>query len=289
MKNLVALVLMSLLISCVNRSVTKETGNIFSSMVGDCEVILLSDGQGEGNVEILIGATAAMLEEYVPSGNFPMGFNAFLVKTPEKNILVDTGNGSKLFANLTAINVNPSEIDAILITHMHFDHIGGLLANGEAMFPNAELYIAQSEHDYWTSGEGEGFDLARTVVEAYKDKLSLFETASLGGEVKELIPSVIAISAPGHTPGHIMYMVSSNGNQMLIWGDLAHAMAIQMPYPQVAVTYDINPEQAIKDRKKVMEYVSENNIPVAGMHIPFPAMGKIESDGEGYLFEKFNP
>jgi len=275
MKSLVKLVLISILFSFANQSFA--------------QVILLSDGQGEGKVEILIGASAEMLDKCVPLGTFPMAFNAFLVKTPEKNILIDTGNGTKLFENLASLNVNPLEIDAILITHMHFDHIGGLLANGEAMFPNAQLYIALPEHDYWTSGEGKGFDLARAVVEAYKDKLNLFETAPLGGEVKELIPSVFAISAHGHTPGHTVYMVSSNDNQMLIWGDLLHAMAIQIPYPQVAVTYDVNPEQAIESRKYIMKYVSENNIPVAGMHIPFPAKGKIENNGEGYLFVKINP
>jgi len=279
-----------MLFSFTNMSFAQKAENVFSHMVGDCEVILLSDGQGQANTEFLIGATAAMLEGCVPSGTFPIAVNAFLVKTPGKNILVDTGNGTKLFENLSEVNVNPLEIDAILITHMHGDHIGGLLANGEAMFSNAKLYIAQAEHDYWTSGEGGGFDLARTVINAYKDKLILFEGVSLDDEdIKELIHSVVAISTPGHTPGHTMYMVESGDNQMLIWGDLIHAMVVQVPYPQVAVTYDVDPKQAVKSREKAMEYISKNNIPIAGMHTPFPGMGKIKSEGTGYIFEKINP
>ena len=223
-----------------------------------------------------------------------MAGNAFLVKTPEKNILIDTGTGAKLFENLESINVNPSEIDAILITHMHYDHIGGLLKDNQVMFPNAELYIAQPEHDYWTSDEAMekvpeayrgGFKQARTVIEAYKNQLKLFETAPFDGDVKELLPFVVAIAAPGHTPGHTMYMVTSNNNQMLFWGDLTHALSIQMPYPEVAVTYDVDSAQAIESRKAILEYVSKNNIQIAGMHNSFPAMGKIKSAETGYLFE----
>ena len=297
MKNLLRLVLVCMLFSFMNCSFAQETGNIFKHMVGDCEVVLLSDGQSKGKVDILIGATASMLEECVPDGTFPNAYNAFLVKTPGKNILFDTGIGAKLFDNLESVNVKPSEIDAIFITHMHGDHIGGLLKDGLVMFPNAELYIAQLEHDYWTSDEAAekvpeayrgGFKQARTVVEAYKDKLKLFEPSSFDGDMKEIIPFVVAISAYGHTPGHTMYMISSNDNRLLLWGDLTHAMAIQMSYPEVAVTYDVDTEQAIEAREKTLEYVSKNNIQVAGMHTAFPAMGTIKAEGVGYLFEETN-
>ncbi|MCL2650695.1 MAG: MBL fold metallo-hydrolase [Candidatus Azobacteroides sp.] len=296
MKFLLKLTLMSTLLSIANQSFAQEEKNIFKYMVGDCEVVLLSDGQSTGNAGILVGTTPSMLEKCIPDGTFPNAYNAFLVKIQGKNILIDTGLGSNLFKNLEAININPSQIDAVLITHMHGDHIGGLLQNGQVMFPNADIYISQQEYNYWTSDEAAekapenrrgGFDQARAVVNAYKDKVKLFETDALNGNVKEIMPSVAAIAAPGHTPGHTMYMISSNDQKMLFWGDLTHAMAIQMPYPDVAVTYDTNPEQAIETRKKVLDYVSKNNISIAGMHLPFPAMGTITSKGTGYVFEKF--
>ena len=284
MKNLLKLVLMSTLFSFAIQSFAQETSNIFSNMIGDCEVILLSDGQSQGKAGILIGAEATMLEEYVPDGTFPNACNAFLVKTPEKNILIDTGTGAKLFENLAAIDVDPSQIDAILITHMHGDHIGGLLNDGQAMFLNADIYLAREEYYYWANNKAA--DLARTVIGAYQEQLKLFDTSSFNGEMNKIIPSVTAIAAHGHTPGHTMYMITSDGQQLLFWGDLTHAMAIQMPYPEVAVTYDVNPEQAVETRIKVLDYIAKQNIPVAGMHIPFPAMGTIKSEGTGYVFEK---
>jgi glyoxylase-like metal-dependent hydrolase (beta-lactamase superfamily II) len=85
----------------------------------------------------------------------------------------------------------------------------------------------------------------------------------------------------GHTPGHTSFLIESKESKLLIWGDLTHAMAIQMPYPQVAVTYDVNPEGAVQSRKAVLTYVSENHIPVAGMHIAYPAIGEIKSISDG--------
>ena len=296
MKSLLKVIIACIVFSMANQSFAQqEGGNIFRYMLGDCEVVLLSDGQSTGEAGILIGATSLMLEECIPDGTFPNAYNAFLVKTPEKNILIDTGTGAKLFDNLESAGVNPLQIDAVLLTHLHGDHFGGLLKNGQVMFPNAEIYLSKAEHDYWTSdveagkvseSHRRGFDQARNAVEAYENKIKLFEAASLDGELKEIMPFVVAIAAHGHTPGHTMYMISSNGQQLLFWGDLTHAMAIQMPYPEVAVVYDSNAEQAIETRKKVLEYILRHNIPVAGMHLPFPAIGTIKSAGTGYLFEE---
>jgi glyoxylase-like metal-dependent hydrolase (beta-lactamase superfamily II) len=266
----------------------------FVYRVGDFDVFLLNWGQRQGNSSILLGATDEMMKECIPQGTFPNATNAFLIKTPEKNILIDAGYEDGLVANLHTCNIHALQIDIILITHMHGDHIGGLLAEGKVRFPNAEIYIPQPEYDYWMSDEQmnklpedkqRGFKMARQVVEAYKGKIQLFIPNKLNEKAIELLPGITPLFAPGHTPGHTMYLLESGDGKLLVWGDLTHAMAIQMPYPKVAVTYDVDPKLAITSRKEVLEYVVKNNLFIAGMHIAFPAMGKIKEEGaEKYLF-----
>jgi len=276
----------------------EQSENIFTHKVGLFKVILLSEGQRQGNSDILIGVTPQMRNECIPSGTFPNAANAFLIKTPERNMLVDAGYGTKLFSNMNSLGINPDQVDAVLITHMHGDHIGGLLQNDKITFPKAKIYISQLEYDFWTDDKSMeqvpeerrgGFVTARKVIAAYKDSISLFQPNTLGKDLYELLPGVSGIAAYGHTPGHTIYLVESDDDRMLIWGDLTHAMAIQMPYPSVAVTYDTDPKQAVITREKVFDYVSRNNIPVAGMHISFPAMGIVSTiSSGGYIFYPYN-
>lgn len=272
--------------------------NTYTYKLGEATVTLLSEGQQQGNGSILIGATPEMTAKYIPDNTFPNASNAFLIRTPDKNILIDTGFGRRLFDNLQSSGVTPEEIDILLITHMHGDHIGGMLRNGEAAFPNAELYLPQPEYDYWTSttemnrlpeNKRGNFLNAQQVITAYKEKLHLFQPVEIGTSATPLLPGIQGIAAYGHTPGHTLYMVESGNDKLLIWADLTHAMAIQMPCPQVAVTYDIDPEKAIASRKKVLKYVAENHIPIAGMHIAFPGIGNISENTAGsYVFTPAN-
>lgn len=261
--------------------------------VGKCEVVLLSEGQQAGNSGILIGATQEMLEKCTDHGSYAMACNAFLVKTPERVVLVDTGTGGKIEGNLRAVGVSPDQVDAILVTHMHGDHIGGMMKDGTPVFPKAKVYVPRQEYDYWMSDEEmnakpEGargnFEMVRKMVEAYKDRLHLFNPCK-NDMNKTIFPEFRAIPAFGHTPGHTMYMLESDQKRLLFWGDIAHAMAVQMPFPEVAVTYDVDPVKAVSAREKALKYVSQQGIEVAGMHVPFPAMGEVErNDGKGYRF-----
>jgi len=274
-------------------AVAQENNNTFTYKVGDLEVVLLSEGQQSGNKGILIGATEDMLSKYAPDGTFPNAVNAFLVKAPNQNILVDAGFGRNLFSNLASAGVEEEQINTIILTHMHGDHIGGLLRDGKKAFPNAKLYLSDTEHNYWMSdtemnkvaeGSRGGFQSARNVINAYKDALQLFSPVKIG-EGSAGTNVFTGIAAYGHTPGHTVFMIESKGQKLLIWGDLTHAMAIQMPYPNVAVTYDVNPELAIKYRNEILDYVAKNNIPVAGMHIAYPGIGVVKKQQTGYQFD----
>jgi glyoxylase-like metal-dependent hydrolase (beta-lactamase superfamily II) len=269
---------------------SQENQNKFSYRIGDFEVNLLSWGQNRGDVSILVDATEEMIKECVPSGSYPSAINAFLIRTAEKTILVDAGFEEGLVANLHVYDVHAPDVDIILITHMHGDHIGGLLSNGEARFANATLYLPQQEYDYWTSDEAmskvpedkrKGFNTARRVVASYKDRIQLFNPGKLSESNSELLPGITPVAAFGHTPGHTMYLLESSGVKLLIWGDLVNAAAVQIPYPEVAAVYDLNPQQASSSRKEVLEYVAKNNVFVAGMHIAYPSIGAVREEKAG--------
>jgi glyoxylase-like metal-dependent hydrolase (beta-lactamase superfamily II) len=284
-------------LACISGSCSllgQEEMNTFKYKTGECTVYLLSEGQNRGNKSILLNATSEMIQKTVPDGIFPSAINAFLVQTPVENILIDAGFGREIDAELKTIGITATDIHKIFLTHMHGDHIGGLLINDQPRFEKARLYIPQPEYDYWMSDEAmnrlpknnrSGFVMARKVIEIYKDKILLFTPGTFDNLEKPLATEIHAVGAYGHTPGHTMYLLNSNHQQLLIWGDLTHAMAIQMPYPQVAVTYDVNPELAVQSRVETLKYVVKHKIAIAGMHIAYPAIGKVEQhDGSAYRF-----
>jgi len=292
MKNRIIIITLFIMSTICMQAQTNE--NIFSMKTGNGKLVLLSEGQRMGTTDILMEATSEIKEKYAPGNSFPMATNVFLWQANGKNILFDTGFGKFLFDNLQSLGVKPEDIDAIFITHMHGDHIGGLIHNGQAAFPKAALYIAQSEYDYWTNEDvmhklpenaQAGFLFAKKVTDAYKNHLHLFEPNAVNPPYnKALYPGIKAIATYGHTPGHTAYLIESGKDKLLVWGDLAHAMAVQMPHPEIGVTYDSNSKEAIQSRAIILQYVSDRAIPVAGMHIPYPSIGTIKKLGTSYQF-----
>lgn len=270
----------------------KAVDSVITFEVGAMRISTLCESSQDGNSQVLRGATPEMLRTCLPDGTYPAATNAFLLRTEDRHILIDAGYGRRLFEHLETLGVTPGQIDVILLTHMHGDHIGGLMRNGQAAFPQAVLYLSQAEHDFWTDDRAmqqagpdrrNGFVQARSVIAAYGDRLHLFPAAEPDAPGPELLPGIRGIAAYGHTPGHAAFLLESEDEELLVWGDLTHAMAIQMPYPEVALVYDSDAGQAIETRKRILEYVAENRISVAGMHIPYPAVGNVAraKDGTG--------
>ena len=264
--------------------------------VGSYEVYVLTENSGTGNTGILIDAPQAVLEEYAPDGTFPNAVNAVLIKGPGKTWLIDTGFGRNIFDRMAALGVTPEEVDVVLLTHMHGDHIGGMFRNDEKTFPHAEVVVSQKEYDYWSS-EAEmnklpenrrgSFLAAQKVFSGYGGSLTKVEPSAIGDKLPE---GITAVSAYGHTPGHVGFMVSDNGNRLLVWGDLAHAMAVQMPHPEISVTYDVDPDVARESRLEILRYIavqtdSGDAIRVVGMHVPAVYPGVIHVEGNGYRFQ----
>lgn len=263
------------------RLILQRETPIESMQIGEVEVTILSEGNQAGNIDVLLNASPEDMAKYLPGNTYTSAVNAFLLSTSEGYILVDTGFGRQLFNNLEELNISPTEIQAILLTHMHGDHIGGLVRNKQAAFPNADIYVNEKELDYWKDKK------ESEVLALYKNRVKTFDPNQWDHQNNLLFKNISPIAAYGHTPGHTMYQIESMNEKFLIWGDLTHVMPIQLPIPDVAVIYDVDPVQAVKTRKEVFARLANDpNIWVGGMHIPFPGMG-ILTPGEypeSYLF-----
>ncbi len=251
----------------------------------------LQDMPGEMDISIFKGASEEKMKAMAPSGTVPAGVTVFLVQAGEWNMIVDTGYGadsperkSALPGLLQKLGLTAESINAVLLTHMHGDHIGGLVRNGKAAFPNADVLVGKVELAYWTASttrreRERNAAMAREAVKAYGDKLKTFEF----GET--VTPDIVALAGVGHTPGHTLFMLSSEDAKMLFWGDLVHGAALQFPVPEICATYDMNMEEAVETRRKVFAQAAEEKIPVAGAHLPFPAIGRVAKSGDGYTFQ----
>jgi glyoxylase-like metal-dependent hydrolase (beta-lactamase superfamily II) len=264
-----------------SRIAAQET--VITYELGDFTVSTLSDGGQNAGSDMLVGATPEILKTYLPEGTFPLEIQSFLVRTPDRTVLIDAGVGTNLSRNLQSLEVAEDGVHVILLTHMHGDHIGGLLREGKKVFTKAELYVAKAEYDYWVNEKERGAD-ARKVLEAYRDKLHVF----VPGEPENpaaLFPGFQAVAAYGHTPGHTSFLIESRKSRLLIWGDIVHSTPIQFPRPEVSLTVDYDRREAAETRKKIFEYVTKNRIRVAGAHIKFPAIGNVTAGKkEGYEF-----
>lgn len=193
----------------------------------------------------------------------PSSVSTFLVQTEGINILFDTGNGmadSQLLNNLSKTGLTVGDINYVYLTHMHGDHIGGMLANGQPVFTNAEIYVSKAEYDTWINTPANKNSQQKKVMEAYKDRLHLFTPGdTLPGQI-------ISMDASGHTPGHTAY----KKGRLLIVGDLIHGAALQIPYPEICASFDMDKTKAIQTRKTLLKQAKDNHLVMAGMHLPAP-------------------
>ena len=196
--------------------------------------------------------------------------NVFFVDTGDHKILFDTGiNAQTLLEALKNINVDPKSIDVVCVTHMHFDHIAGLINDYNRTFPKADIYIAQEEVDANKTSE---------ILLAYPNRIKQFK------QNEQIFPFIKTIPAFGHTLGHTMFEVASEGQTLLVWGDILHA-PIQFQDPNIYLVYDTDPIQALSVRKKVMQEYADSDKYIAGAHLLNCGIGKLRKDKTGYNFE----
>lgn len=237
------------------------------------EVQTIQDLPQQMPAELFEGINDTLLAQLLPEGSAPAAINVFYFRNGDRHILFDAGmgadKGGQLIAGLEELGVAPSDITDICITHLHFDHIGGLVTpEGTAAFPQATLHIAKAEYDAWISGPlADNNQQVKAVAELYKERLDIFaDTLDLAG--------VQSIPMPGHTPGHTMYRVGKT----YIVGDLLHAVDLQVEHPEFSARFDFDRTLAAEQRAKFLEEAREGRYLLCGMH--FPAPGYIQNLAE---------
>jgi glyoxylase-like metal-dependent hydrolase (beta-lactamase superfamily II) len=279
----------------------KQAPGVYRLKVGAFEVTVLSDGNLAIDRPMFAGDAAGadklLSSAFLPAGAIPTCVNEWLVNTGDKLVLVDAGGGTsfapslgKMHGNLAVAGVDPAAVDAVVITHMHPDHIPGLVGpDGKMMFPNAVVHINADEHAFWTAPDTRAkmpdefkifVDLANAAIKPYA-AAGKVETFKDGAQIAR---GITAAAAPGHTVGHSMVRVSSDGSDFLIWGDIVHCAALQFPEPERGIAFDSDPALAIANRKKVMDMVATDRLLFAGAHLPFPGVGHAAKAGSGYAY-----
>lgn len=277
-----------------------QAPGFFRMKLGDFEITAVSDGTMEMPMDQMLtnanpekvkkALAAAFLKSPIEAS-----INAFLINTGTKLVLIDTGAGTlfgpavgKLLINLKASGYKPEQVDEIYITHMHGDHIGGLVVGDKAAFPNAVVRAAKAEGDFWLNPANmdkapaeakDFFKAAMTVLKPYQaaNKYKPFEGADV-----ELLPGIRAIATAGHTPGHTIYSVESKGEKIVFWGDLMHLAAVQFPDPSVTIKFDSDSKAAAPQRKKQFADATAKGYYVGVAHISFPGIGHVRAEPPGY-------
>ncbi|MDK9707379.1 MAG: MBL fold metallo-hydrolase [Desulforhopalus sp.] len=271
----------------------------YRTQLGQFEITALYDGAIELDTSLLKNVEAANLNSllsrmFVGNPKMQTAVNAYLINTGSNLVLVDAG-ASKLFGpslgyivqNMQAAGYQPAQVDTVVITHLHADHMGGLNdANGQPLFSKATVFVSQADNDFWLSQKIADespaamqpfFKMARDSAAPYL-KSGQWKTFRAGSE---LVPGIIAVAANGHTPGHTAFAVQSAEQKLLIWGDLVHAHAVQFAKPGVSIEFDVDQKQAIATRRSIMKAMAASKSLVAGMHLPFPGIGHVRAEGKG--------
>jgi glyoxylase-like metal-dependent hydrolase (beta-lactamase superfamily II) len=224
--------------------------------------------------------------------------NILVLNTGDKLVLFDTGMGSsqmfgptpgKMLANLKAAGIDPKDIDAVVATHAHCDHVWGIMGDdGKPNFPNAQVYISQADFDFWTDEAKMKLKdpsyMQPFVEGARKNLLPIRDRLVFVKDGQEFLPGIQAVSAPGHTVGHTVYIITSDGKSLAAIGDLTHHQVILLEKPLIEFAYDTDPKQSAKTRVRVLDMLATSRTPLIAYHFPWPGIGYVAKQGEGFRF-----
>jgi glyoxylase-like metal-dependent hydrolase (beta-lactamase superfamily II) len=280
---------------------SRQAPGFYRYKVGDLEVTAINDGFARRPVEGFIRnaelsqVQAALQEAFLPTDSLPLTFNTLVLSQGGRLTLIDTGNGDmgaptsgRWMENFRTAGFDPAQVNTVVISHFHGDHINGLrLKDGTAVFPNAEVMVPAAEWAFWMDDTRMNqapeamkgaFQGARRVFGPIAQNVKRYEMD------KEIVPGLTSIAAPGHTPGHTAYMLSSGSGKLMIMSDVTNHPALFVRNPDWSAVFDMDADQARATRRRMLDMAASEKAQVAFYHAPFPATGHIAKDGNGFRF-----
>jgi glyoxylase-like metal-dependent hydrolase (beta-lactamase superfamily II) len=285
--------------------VKAQAPGFYRMMLGDFEVTALSDGTVRLPVDKLLHEPAAKTQaalsaSFLDAPPVETSVNAFLVNTGTKLVLIDAGAGGlfgptlgKLVESLRAAGYRPEQVDEILITHMHPDHVGGLSASGATVFPNATVRADKRDADYWLSPQnmekatGDAKGMFQGAIASLKPYVDAGRFQTFQGSAT-LVPGIRTLSSYGHTPGHASFLVESKGQKLIVLGDLIHVGAVQFEHPAVTIEFDTDKKAAAAVRAAIFAAAAKEGDLVGAAHISFPGLGHLRRAGKGWRWIPVN-
>ena len=273
--------------------------------VGEIEVIVVPDGERTAPVPegFVLNApmdevTAAYVAHGIPEGQGNTPFNPTVIRTAGKTVLVDTGCGADtaeepgatagfLMRNLAAIGIGPDDVDVVVISHFHGDHVSGLVApDGGPAFPSAEITVPAAEWRFWMDDGERARATPGRMEQLFEHNRLVFdplaERVRTHAWNEEVVPGVTAIGTPGHSIGHTSYLVSSQGESVFLIQDVSNHPALSLEHPGWHLAFDQDPVAAESTRRRTLEWLAHEQIPVQGFHFPFPGHAMVEAVGDAY-------
>ncbi len=268
--------------------------------VGTATITVLLDGTIDVGPEMIPGFDQQKADNTLErqhllafEGTRPLPVLGHIIDTGSQKIAIDTGTLAGFspktggyHAALVQAGIDPAEIDTVLITHLHPDHIGGLSNGPTRLFPNAEIVVHATEWDFWHGAAADALPeqvqpfvkIARDFTAPYKDRLRTFT----GGT--EVLSGIQAVDLPGHTPGHSGFHLSVEGEDLLFWGDTIHLPRLQFDNPDWLVAFDMDPAQTAATRKRLLDMAAADGLQVTGAHLEFPGFGYVDKTTRGFEF-----
>jgi len=280
---------------------TDNAPYLYRFKLGDADATMVSDGilpLGEPSANFTNitkeEIQRQLKDNFLPLDKIVLQQNVLVLNTSGKTVLFDTGMGSlKLFGpttgqlmnTLNRAGIDPKSIDAVVMSHAHIDHCGGVMADdGTSHFPNAQLYITQADYDFWTDKQKVGDQFKVFWETATKNLVPNRDRIHFIRDGEEFLPGIQAILAPGHTVGHTIFMISSGGQQLCYIGDLTHHPVLLMEKPLTQFKYDTDPVQSSHSRVKMLTMLADSRTPVLAYHFAWPGIGNVAKQGEGFHY-----